>query len=293
METRRFGRSGHFSTIAILGGAAFWDVPQSEADLAMEQVIRAGVNHIDVAPSYGNAELRLGPWIQRERDRFFLGCKTTERSRNGAEEELQRSLKRLQTDHFDLYQLHAVNSMAELDQIFARGGALETFLAARSQGLCRYIGITGHGHAAPAIFLEALRRFDFDSVLFPLNPLLYSIPAYRQDAETLLAECQKKDVGVMTIKSLAKAPWGDQNKTHTTWYQPLVNDEQIQQAVNFVLSQKVTGLCTSGDTQLLPLLLHACENYTPISSAEQDKLLAGLPAEIQTIFKDEGQAAIQ
>src|SRR5687768_3053985 len=164
METRRFGRTGHMSTIAIFGAAAFWEISQQNADKVLEQIIAAGVNHIDVAPSYGQAEERIGPWMPRERNRFFLGCKTTERTKDGAWSELQRSLKRLQTETFDLYQLHAITTMEELDAVTMKGGALEAFVEARERGLTRFIGITGHGADAPQIYLEALRRFDFDSV---------------------------------------------------------------------------------------------------------------------------------
>jgi len=240
----------------------------------MEQVIAAGVNHIDVAPSYGIAEQRLGPWLGRERDRFFVGCKTMERSKAGAALELRQSLERLQIDYFDLYQLHAVTSMAELDEATRPGSALEAAIEARDVGLTRSIGITGHGVDSPAVFIEALRRFDFDSVLFPLNFVQYANPTYRQNSEELLRQCRAKDVGTMIIKSITKGPWGEQTKTHSTWYQPFTDTEHIQQAVNFVLSQDVTGLCTVGDTRLLPLVLQACDDYVALSEGEQEALIA-------------------
>jgi aryl-alcohol dehydrogenase-like predicted oxidoreductase len=188
VETRRFGRTGHESTVAIFGAAALWEVGQAEADEVMEQVIAAGVNHIDVAPSYGIAEERVGPWLARERDRFFVGCKTTERSKAGAALELRQSRERLQLDHFDLYQLHAITSIEELDEVTRPGGALEVVVEARDAGLTHYIGITGHGVDSPAIFIEALRRFDFDSVLFPLNFVQYANPTYRRSCEELLRQ---------------------------------------------------------------------------------------------------------
>ena len=274
METRRFGRTGHMSTVAIFGAAAFWQVDQAEADAVMEQVIAAGVNHIDVAPSYGIAEERVGPWLARERDRFFVGCKTMERSKAGAALELRQSLERLQTDHFDLYQLHAITSIEELDEATRPGGALEAVIEARDTGLTRSIGITGHGVDSPAVFIEALRRFDFDSVLFPLNFVQYANPAYRQNSEELLRQCCARGVGTMIIKSITKGPWGEQTKTHNTWYQPFTDAEHIQQAVDFVLSQDVSGLCTVGDTRLLPLVLRACDNYTALSESEQAALIA-------------------
>jgi aryl-alcohol dehydrogenase-like predicted oxidoreductase len=273
MQTRRFGRTGHLSTIAIFGAAAFWEISQADADRVMEQVIAAGINHIDVAPSYGQAEERIGPWMPHERGRFFLGCKTQERSREGAWNELQASLKRLQTGQFDLYQLHAITSFEELDKVCMKGGALEAMAAAKQAGLTRFIGITGHGPQAPAIYLEALRRFDFDSVLFPLNYVQMSIPEYRQNTLELIAECQKKDVGTMVIKSITRGPWGEKKHAATTWYEPFEKMEEIQDAVNFALSHDVTGICTAGDTRILPLVLKACENFKPLDEAGQERLI--------------------
>ena len=274
MEKRRFGRTGHLSTVAIFGAAAFWNITQEDADRVMEQVIAAGVNHIDVAPSYGMAEQRIGPWMPRIRDQFFLGCKTMERTKEGAWREMHESLERLQVPSFDLYQIHAVTSFEELDKATAPGGALEAMIQAREQGLTKYIGITGHGVDSPAVFREALRRFDFDSVLFPINFVQYGIPYFRENAEALIAECRQKDVGTMIIKSITKGPWNDRPHTHTTWYEPFSREEEIQTAVNFVLSQDVTGVCTAGDITALPLVLQACENFTQLTQAEQETLIA-------------------
>jgi aryl-alcohol dehydrogenase-like predicted oxidoreductase len=273
MQTRRFGRTGHLSTIAIFGAAAFWQISQADADKVMEQVIEAGVNHIDIAPSYGQAEERAGPWMPRERTRFFLGCKTTERTKPGAWNELQQSLKRLQTETFDLYQCHAINTMEELDAVTMKGGALEAFVDARQRGLIKFIGITGHGANAPQIYLEALRRFDFDSILFPLNFVQMALPEYRKQTEALIAECKAKDVGTMIIKSITKAPWGARPPTATTWYEPFEAPDEIQRAVNFALSYDVTGLCTAGDTRILPLVLKACENFTQLSESEREEMI--------------------
>ena len=283
METRRFGRTGHRSTVAVFGAAAFWQVDQAEADKAMEEVITSGVNHIDVAPSYGKAEERLGPWLARERDRFFVGCKTMERTKAGAEVELRQSLERLKIDHFDLYQIHAITNRKELDEVTRSGGALEALIGAREAGLTNYIGITGHGVDVPAILLEALRRFDFDSVLFPINFVQYANSTYRKHTEELLQQCRAKNVGVMVIKSIAKGPWGEQTKTHDTWYQPFTDADQIQQAVDFVLSQDVTGLCTAGDTKVLPDVLRACENFTALNKDEQEALIDTV-AEFEPLF---------
>ncbi len=273
METRKFGRTGHMSTIAIFGAAAFWQISQADADKVMEQVIEAGINHIDVAPSYGQAEERVGPWMPSERGRFFLGCKTMERTREGAWKEMQHSLKRLQTGAFDLYQCHAITTMEELDAVTMKGGALEAFEQARREGLTRYIGITGHGVDAPKIYLEALRRFDFDSILFPLNFVQMANPEYRKYTEELVATCRTKDVGTMIIKTITKAPWGERPHTANTWYEPFDQQDEIQRAVNFALSYDVTGLCTAGDTRILPMVLKACEDFTRLSQSQMEEMI--------------------
>lgn len=273
METRRFGRTAHMSTVAVFGAAAFWEITQEDADKVIESVIAAGINHIDVAPSYGQAEIRIGPWMPRARGRFFLGCKTMERTKAGAWKEMQESLERLQTEAFDLYQCHAITTMEELDAVTMKGGALEAFVEARRAGLTKFIGITGHGADAPKIYLEALRRFDFDSVMFPLNFIQMASPEFRKHAEELIATCKAKDVGLLIIKSVTKAPWGERQHTATTWYEPFDKSEEIQRAVNFVLSQDVTGLCTAGDTRVLPLVIQACENFSRLSKDEVEEMI--------------------
>jgi aryl-alcohol dehydrogenase-like predicted oxidoreductase len=261
------------STIAIFGAAAFWEISQADADKVMEQVIEAGVNHIDIAPSYGQAEERLGPWMPRERERFFLGCKTMERTKQGAWDEMQRSLERLQTESFDLYQCHAVTTMEELDSVTMKGGALEAFVEARQHGLIKSIGITGHGADAPKIYLEALRRFDFDTVLFPLNFVQMGNPDFRKYAGELISTCKTKDVGTMVIKTITKGPWGNRPHTATTWYEPFDRMDEIQRAVDFALSYDVTGLCTAGDTRILPLVLKACENFTRLDVLKMEEMI--------------------
>ncbi|MCJ7624292.1 MAG: aldo/keto reductase [Anaerolineaceae bacterium] len=277
METRRFGRTDHLSTVAIFGGAAFWDMPQSEADEAFEKVIAARVNHIDVAPSYGKAEKLLGPWMERIHKNYFLGCKTMERTKEGAKAEMEQSLENLRVDSFDLYQFHCVDSLEELDKITSPGGAMEAMVEAKEKGLTRYIGITSHGMDAPKVLIEAIDRFDFDSVLFPVNFILFADDSYRQSAGDLISKCNDRDIGIMTIKSVSKGGWGDKQKSHTTWYQPFTEMDEIQTAVNFVLSQEVTGLCTAGDTSLLPKLIKACQEFTPMSGAEQEDLIKLAP----------------
>jgi len=196
-----------------------------------------------------------------------------ERTKQGAWDEMQRSLKLLQTDTFDLYQCHAITTMDELDSVTMKGGALEAFVEARQRGLIKHIGITGHGADAPKIYLEALRRFDFDSVLFPLNFVQMVNPEFRKNAEELIATCKAKDVGTMIIKTITKGPWGEKQKTATTWYEPFDQAEEIQRAVNFALSYDVTGLCTAGDTRILPMVLNACENFTQLDDSQKNEMI--------------------
>ena len=228
--------------------------------------------------------MRVGPWMKTERGRFFLGCKTMERTKEGAWRELHESLERLQTDRFDLYQCHAVTTMEELDSLFVKGGAVESMIQAREQGLTKFLGITGHGVDAPRIYLEALRRFDFDSVLFPLNYAQLAIPDFRKHAEELICVCRAKDVGTMIIKSITKGPWGEKKQTATTWYEPFDQMAEIQNAVNFVLSHDVTGICTAGDTRILPMVLKACENFTRISDTEREAMIER-GAQLEPLFK--------
>lgn len=274
MERRRLGRTGHQSSVVTLGTAAIGRVEQAVADRAIETALEAGVNHVDVAPTYGDAELRLQPWMPRIRDRIFLGCKTRERTREAAKVQLHRSLERLGTDRLDLYQLHGVSKLADLDACTGPGGALEALVEARAEGLVRWLGITGHTHDAPRTHLEALGRFDFDTVMFPLNFVLWADPAYRRDAEALLETCRQRDVGVHVIKAVAKDPWGDRPKTHATWYEPFTEPAAIDRAVGFVLSQPVTTLCSVGDVGVLPLVLSAAARYRPLDADAQAALLA-------------------
>jgi len=273
METRLLGRTGHRSTVAILGAFAFSEATQVETDTAMETVLEAGVNHIDVAPTYGHAEEMLGPWLARERERFFLGCKTMERDKQGAARELRESLERLQVDHFDLYQIHAITREEELLQVLRPGGAIEALVEARDQGLTRWLGITGHGPEIPAIMLRALEEFPFDTVLFPINFIQYTQEAYRSQSEQLLDVCREREVGTMIIKSIAQGEWGEQPQHLNTWYQPFEEPDMIQAGVDFALSQPVTGICTVGELSLLPDVLQACQGYQQLSPAEQERII--------------------
>jgi len=283
MEKRRFGRTNHMSTLAIFGAVALGKLDQDQADRVIQKVIDAGINHIDIAPSYGDAELRLGPWMPEIRQDFFLGCKTMHREKKSAIEEFHQSLERLQVDYFDLYQLHAITSMAELDACTLPGGALDGVQEMRDEGLTKNIGITGHGLDAPKVFTEALNRFDFDSVLFPINPALFANDAYREDALNLLDLCEDKDVGVMIIKSVAKEPWGDDEHRYHTWYAPFDDAETIQKNIRFALSQKLAHICTPGDYRLLDKVFKACEAFAPMTPGEQEALIKD-QSELDLIF---------
>ncbi|HVO70187.1 MAG TPA: aldo/keto reductase [Aggregatilineaceae bacterium] len=274
MEQRRLGRTGHKSTVVIMGTAAFYTIDQGGASAALDLVLEHGVNHIDVAPQYGNAQAVVGPWLESRRDRFFLGCKTLERTRDAAWAELNDSLTLLRTSVIDLYQVHAVTTQQDLDQIFAPGGAIEAFVQARDEGLVRYLGITGHGMLAPTLQAAALERLPFDTVMFPINPRLYSDTKYRRDAERLLRLCQDRDVGVQIIKSIAKGPWGDKSRIYNPWYEPYDIYAKIESGVRFALSQPgVTGIASAAEVRLLPLVIRAAENFKPLAGAEQAALI--------------------
>lgn len=274
MLTRRFGRTNHQSTIAIFGAAGLYNGTPEMTDQAMGQILAAGVNHIDIAPGYGKAEDLMGHWIEKTRNQIFLGCKTQLRTEEKAAAELRLSLEKLHTDKFDLHQLHAVTNFEELDQVTGPGGALEALVEARDEGLTDYIGITGHGNKSPEVFLEALHRFDFDTVLFPINFTQFGNHEFRERTLELLDVCQKKDVGVMIIKAVARRPWGERVHTHDCWYEPFNSPDIIQQGINFALSQAgVTGLCTTGDMTILPLFLEACQKFEPMNQTEQQLLI--------------------
>lgn len=270
MEQRRLGRIGQMDSVLIYGGAALSRVTQDEADRSIAFALQSGINHFDTAASYGDSELRLGPWMPEIRSNIFLSTKTGERKADDATRQIHRSLERLQVDQVDLLQLHSVGDLEQLDLITGRGGALEAAIAARDEGLVGAIGITGHGHLAPATHLEALRRFPFETVLTPLNYILYQDPAYRRDFDALAAEIQRQDAGLMVIKAIAHRPWPDRSQAgYTTWYEPLDRQDEIDAAIAFVLSHReVTGLATAGDIRLLPLIVEAERNRSLVGNTQ-------------------------
>jgi len=287
MQKRMLGRTNHESTLAIFGTAAFYhhDInDQEKANEALELAYSAGINHIDVAPGYGPAETLVGRWLPAHRHEIFLGSKTEKRDYDAAWAEFGQSLEKLQTEQLDLYQLHAVTSMDELNQIMQPGGAIEALQKARDQKLTRFLGITGHGWDVPAVQLAALERFDFDTVMFPINPALFANANYRRDAEKLLQVCIDRNLGVMAIKSIAKQAWGEREQAYNTWYEPYDHQEMITAGVRFVLSQPgVTAIPSAAEVKLLPLVFEAVESFTPMSLEEQTALV-GNAVDLAPIF---------
>jgi aryl-alcohol dehydrogenase-like predicted oxidoreductase len=261
IERRPFGRTGHLSTVTLFGAAALARASQDEADRALQVLLHHGVNHIDTAARYGDSELRIGPWMARHRRDFFLATKTGSRSAREAREDLHRSLDRLRVDHVDLIQLHSLGHPDDWDEAMGPGGALEALVEARTQGLARFIGVTGHGWSIPAMHRRSLARFDFDSVLLPYNIFFAQNERYRQAFEEVLAICRERHVAVQIIKSIARGPWATSERTHTTWYQPLEAQADIDRAVHWAMGVPGVHLNTAGDLTLLPRVLDAAARF--------------------------------
>ena len=274
ISTLPFGRSGHMSTRTLFGAAALAQVSQKEADETLEVLLRYGVNHIDVAASYGDAELRLAPWLKHHREHFYLATKTGQRTANEAREELHRSLERMQVDYVDLWQLHNLADPIEWDIALSPGGVLEAAIEAKKQGLIRAIGVTGHGLQIAATHRRSLERFDFDSVLLPYNYITLRNAYYAEQFNALLAACRERNVAVQTIKSIAYKPWWGRPHTHTTWYEPLTEQKDIDLAVHWALQQPGIFLNTVSDIHLLPRVLDAASRFeSGPSDQEMDALV--------------------
>lgn len=270
MERRRLGRTGQMSSVLTLGGAAFWRVPQAEADRVMELALEHRVNHIDVAPTYGEAELRLKKWMVEHRDEFFLACKTRHRTRDEAAEQLRASLGRLGVEHLDLYQLHGLDDYGEMETALGEGGAMEAILEAQEEGLVDYIGITSH---VPPTAIEAIRRFDFDTVLFPLNFILKRHPVPENDYEPLLELAKERDMGTIAMKAFTKRPWPTEERRYETWYEPWNTQREIDRALWFTLSQGVTTAASAGDVRLFKMMVDAAERFSELTPEEQEELV--------------------
>ena len=269
-----FGKTGHQSTRTIFGAAALGSVSQAEADGTLETLLEHGVNHIDTAASYGESELRLAPWLARDRDRFFLATKTGERDYAGAREEIRRSLDRLGVDRVDLLQLHNLVDVIEWEFALREDGALQAAVEARDEGLVRFIGVTGHGLTVARMHLRSLERFPFDSVLLPYSYVQMRDDRYAADFEALSAVCAERGVAVQTIKSISLAPWDGRTQTASTWYEPLREQADIDLAVHWVLGRPGVFLNTVGDVTLLPKVLDAAERFASLPPVEALEELA-------------------
>jgi aryl-alcohol dehydrogenase-like predicted oxidoreductase len=277
LPTQPFGHTGHESSRVIFGAAAFGRMSQERADATMALLESAGVNHIDTARSYGDSELRLAPWLAENRHKVFLATKTGERAGSEARRELEESLTRLGVDHVDLIQLHNLVEPDEWEVAFAAGGVVEAMSLARDEGLCRFIGVTGHGVRIPSMHLRSLRAFDFDSVLLPYNFVLLERPDYRADVEALLDLCAQRSVAVQTIKAIARGRWSGSREDKFSWYEPLTDPAAITRAVRYVLGNTQLFLNSSSDATLLPLILEAAQSGD-LSSPTADELRADVDA---------------
>ena len=271
-----YGRTGHLSTRTLFGAAAFSSVTQAEADRTMELLIEHGVNHIDTAASYGDAELRLGPWTEKYRGDFFLATKTGQRTYDGAKAELERSLQRLRVDDVDLIQLHHLVGEEEWDVAMGPGGALEYLQEAREQGLVKYIGVTGHDVAIARMHQSSLERFDFDSVLLPYNYVMMQNPIYRAGFEEVVDMCKTRGCAVQTIKGITRRPYVGESRSYATWYEPLTDQASIDKAVHWVLGNEDVFLNTVGDIGVLPLVLDAAQRF---ESRTPDEVMQAMVAE--------------
>ncbi len=269
MDRIPFGRTGHTSSRVIFGAAALGGMRQDKADALLELLLAHGVNHIDTAAMYGDSELRVGAWMPRHRDRFFLATKTHERTAEGARASLERSRERLQSDQLDLIQLHNLVDEQDWQVALGPGGALEALIEARERGHVRFIGVTGHGTQVAAMHLRSLARFAFDSVLLPYNFTMLAQPDYAADFEALLALCHERGVAVQTIKAIARRRWPDGDGRRFSWYEPIRDAEALRRAVHYVLARPGVFLNSSSDASLLPALLAAVEQpLTPPTARE-------------------------
>ncbi|HID10468.1 MAG TPA: aldo/keto reductase [Candidatus Latescibacteria bacterium] len=270
MERRRLGRTGFEASVVALGGAILIGASQREADRAIEKALECGVNYFDIAPTYGDSEVLVRPWVQRYRDRVFVACKTLKRTRDEAREELMRSLERVGVEYFDLYQFHGVSTQEDLEAVLGPGGALEAFSEAKEESLIRHIGITGH---TASVLKEAFLRFDFDTVMFPLNFALARHRTPQNDYRPLLELARERNVGTLAIKSIAKGRWPEGERRYQTWYEPFDTQDEIDQSLWFVLSEGVTAAPTAGDLRLLDKFLEAGRRFRHLNPEEGKSLM--------------------
>ena len=269
IQRQSFGSTGHRSTSIIFGGAALGRVTQEVADDVLGLLLKYGVNHIDTAASYGEAELRIGPWMEGHRGDFFLATKTGQRTYGEAKAEIQKSLERLQVESVDLIQLHNLTHPDDWEVAMGDDGALKAAIEAKETGLTRFIGVTGHGLMAAAMHKRSLERYPFDSVLLPWNYILFKEGRYNRDFNALLEACKDRNVAFQTIKSITKGPWADKTRTRNTWYEPLEDQADIDRAVSWILGQGYMFLNTASDTELLSRVLDSASRFTGQPSDEE------------------------
>ena len=266
---QKFGTTGHLSTRTIFGAAALSNVTQAEADQTLDVLLKYGINHIDTAAGYGDSELRIGPWMEKHRSKFFLATKVFRRRYKDTVKQIEQSLERLRVSSIDLIQLHNLTDPRSWEKVMGENGALKALVEAREQGLVNHIGVTGHGFTVAEMHTLSLERFEFDSVLLPYNYIMMQNPKYATDFETLLKICKDRGVAFQTIKSLARRPWGDRERKWNTWYEPFDDQPNIDHTVHWVLSREGIFLNTSSDIRLLPKILDAASRFEKGPSNEE------------------------
>ena len=287
MEKRRLGRTNHHSTIVTFGAYSIGKLSQDDADEAIQMCLDYGVNHMDIAPGYADSMERVAPWMPELRGNMFLGSKTPMRTRDEAWKNIDDIMTRMDVESFDLFQLHAVIDLETLDQVTSPDGALKALTELRDQGLTKWLGITGHGPTVPRTHIEALRRFDFDTVMFPVNASMYKDTQYRTDAERLISICNEKDVGIQTIKMIARGGWGDGHKDLGTWYDPHRTQKEIDTALWWQLSQPIHTAPSCGEYKLLKKVLDSAERFNQFDLDEQERIVASMK-----IFRPEEKLAL-
>jgi len=273
MEKRRLGRTEQYSTVVSFGAFSIGKLSQDQADIAIQMSLDYGVNHIDIAPGYAESMERVAPWMPELRQKMFLGCKTPMRTRDDAWRNIEDIMLRMNVESFDLFQLHSVIDLHTLDSVTRSDGALQALIEMRDQGLTKWIGITGHGPTVAETHIEALNRFDFDTVMFPVNATMYRNYNYRIVAEKLIKECKDRDVGIQTIKMIARGGWGNANKDCSTWYDPYRTQNEIDEALWCQLSQSIHTAPTCGEFSLLGKVLDSANRFENLSKEKQEEIV--------------------
>ncbi|MHA1953649.1 MAG: aldo/keto reductase [Candidatus Heimdallarchaeaceae archaeon] len=271
-----FGRTGHISSRIIFGGYALSKATQDEASSILDLLLKNGINHIDTALGYGDSEIRIGPWMEKHRNDFFLATKTRHRSYEKAWKDLQRSLTQLKVESIDLWQMHGLTNPVGWEKAMGSEGALAAFIEARDKGLVKFLGVTGHGSKVPSMHMQSLERFDFDSVLLPYNFLMMQNPKYAVNFKELIELCRESNVAVQTIKSVSRRPWEDRPKNYNTYfYEPLETQDSIDKAVHWSLGLADSFVITAGDMKILPKMLDSAKRFEEQpTDAEMENLVS-------------------